>query len=74
VALLRRTLGEPIEVDLQLDSELWPCTIDRGQLENAILNLAINARDAMPSGGRLTITTANAMLDEPPAGDRAMWR
>jgi signal transduction histidine kinase/ActR/RegA family two-component response regulator len=69
VALLRRTLGEPIEVDLQLNSELWPCTIDRGQLENAILNLAINARDAMPGGGRLTITTANAMLDEPPAGD-----
>lgn len=69
VSLLRRTLGEPTEIDLQLDPELWLCTIDRGQLESAILNLAINARDAMPGGGRLTISTTNAELEEPSAGE-----
>jgi signal transduction histidine kinase/CheY-like chemotaxis protein len=69
VSLLRRTLGEPIEVDLQLDDHLWPSTVDRAQLENAILNLAINARDAMPNGGRLTISTANAELAEAAAGE-----
>jgi signal transduction histidine kinase len=69
VSLLRRTLGEPIEIDLQLDPELWLCTIDRGQLESAILNLAINARDAMPVGGSLTISTTNAELEEQSAGE-----
>jgi signal transduction histidine kinase/CheY-like chemotaxis protein len=69
VSLLQRTLGEPIEIDLQLDPELWLCAIDRSQLESAILNLAINARDAMPAGGRLTITTTNADLEEPFAGE-----
>jgi signal transduction histidine kinase/CheY-like chemotaxis protein len=69
VSLLRRTLGEPIEIDLQLDPELWLCTIDRGQLESAILNLAINARDAMPGGGSLTISTVNAELAEQSAGE-----
>jgi signal transduction histidine kinase len=69
IFLLRRTLGEPIEVDLRLDHNLWPCLIDRAQLENAILNLAINARDAMPSGGRLTITSANAVLTEQSEGE-----
>jgi signal transduction histidine kinase/FixJ family two-component response regulator len=64
VTLLRRTLGEPIDVVLDLDPALAPCIIDRTQLENAILNLAINARDAMASGGRLTIATANARLAE----------
>jgi CheY-like chemotaxis protein len=62
--LMQRTLGEHIEIRLQRGQELWPATIDRGQLESAVLNLAVNARDAMPDGGRLTIETANAELDE----------
>jgi signal transduction histidine kinase/ActR/RegA family two-component response regulator len=64
VTLLRRTLGEPIDVVLALDPALANCIIDRTQLENAILNLAINARDAMANGGRLTIATANAKIAE----------
>jgi CheY-like chemotaxis protein len=64
VTLLRRTLGEPIDVVLDLAPALSPCIVDRTQLENAILNLAINARDAMANGGRLTIATANARLAE----------
>jgi signal transduction histidine kinase/CheY-like chemotaxis protein len=69
VSLLRRTLGEPIEVHLQLDPTLGLCTVDRTQLENAVLNLAINARDAMPNGGYLTIATANADLAEVSSGE-----
>jgi PAS domain S-box-containing protein len=63
-ALLRRTLGEHIEIELRLGAALWPALADKGQLESAILNLAVNARDAMPDGGKLTIETANAHLDE----------
>ncbi|MEX0807531.1 MAG: ATP-binding protein [Dongiaceae bacterium] len=62
--LLHRTLGEDIEVKLVQAGGLWKAMVDPGQLENAILNLSINARDAMPNGGRLTIETANAHLDE----------
>jgi PAS domain S-box-containing protein len=61
-AILRRTLGETIEIELRQDPELWSCLIDPAQLQNALLNLAINARDAMPGGGRVTIRTANAVL------------
>ncbi len=61
--MLRRTLGETIEVETVLAGGLWRARIDVPQLETAILNLAINARDAMPGGGRLTIETANAYLD-----------
>ena len=61
--LLRRTLGEEIEIESVLAGGLWKALVDRGQLQNAILNLAINARDAMPTGGKLTIETANAHLD-----------
>ena len=61
--LLRRTLGERIALDVQLASDLWLTRCDPNQLENAILNLAINARDAMPEGGRLTIETCNARFD-----------
>ena len=64
VPLMKRTLGEHIEIKLALGADLWVATVDRGQLESAALNLAVNARDAMPSGGRLTIETANAELDE----------
>ncbi|MDG5489319.1 CHASE3 domain-containing protein [Sphingomonas sp. BGYR3] len=62
--LLRRTLGDGIRVETVLAGGLWPCLIDAGQLENAILNLSVNARDAMGEGGRLTIETANAHLDD----------
>jgi PAS domain S-box-containing protein len=62
--LMQRTLGEHIEISFLRGSDLWPATIDRAQLENAVLNLAVNARDAMPDGGRLTIETANAELDQ----------
>ena len=61
---MRRTLGEHIEISLVRGTDLWPATVDRSQLENAVLNLAVNARDAMPKGGRLTIETANAEFDE----------
>ena len=61
--LLRRTLGESIEMQLKLRPDLWHTRVDPGQLENAILNLAINARDAMPNGGRLTLETYNEAID-----------
>jgi two-component system NtrC family sensor kinase len=62
--LLRRTIGETITVETVLAGGLWKTAVDPNQLENAILNLAVNARDAMPDGGRLTIETANTYLDE----------
>jgi PAS domain S-box-containing protein len=61
--MLRRTLGERISLELVLAGGLWLTRCDPNQLESAILNLAINARDAMPEGGRLTIETCNAHLD-----------
>jgi PAS domain S-box-containing protein len=61
--LLRRTLGENIEITLDLADDLWPVVADAPQLEAALTNLATNARDAMPAGGRLAITTANHHLD-----------
>jgi PAS domain S-box-containing protein len=62
--LIRRTMGPGVDVELVGASGLWPTLVDPNQLENAILNLCINARDAMPQGGRLTIETANKWLDE----------
>ncbi|PWB59383.1 MAG: hybrid sensor histidine kinase/response regulator, partial [Bradyrhizobiaceae bacterium] len=62
--LMHRTLGEHIEIALERADALWLAQVDSGQLENAVLNLAVNARDAMPSRGRLTIETANVELDE----------
>jgi PAS domain S-box-containing protein len=62
--LLRRALGEMIEVETVVAGGLWNTLVDIHQLENVILNLAINARDAMPDGGRLTMELANAMLDD----------
>jgi PAS domain S-box-containing protein len=62
-ALLRRTLGEDIDIEVQPEADVWPALVDPSQLTNAILNLAINARDAMPGGGKLTIETGNVILD-----------
>ena len=62
--LLHRTLGEQIELEGVLAPRLWTIEADQNQLESAILNLAVNARDAMPDGGKLTIETSNAALDE----------
>ncbi len=62
--MLRRALGEEIELETVVSGGLWNTLIDPSQLENAILNLAINARDAMTGRGRLTIETANAVLDD----------
>ena len=62
--LLRRTLGERVRIETVLAGGLWQAKADAAQLESAILNLAINGRDAMPEGGTLTIETANAHLDD----------
>ncbi|MGA2893527.1 MAG: CHASE3 domain-containing protein [Xanthobacteraceae bacterium] len=62
--LLQSTLGEQIHVETVTAAGLWTVHVDAPQLENAILNIAINARDAMPDGGKLTIETANAHLDD----------
>jgi signal transduction histidine kinase len=62
--MLQRTLGEATRIETVLASGLWTTSVDVSQLENVLLNLAINARDAMPGGGKLTIETANAFLDE----------
>ncbi len=62
--LLRRTMGENIRIELVLAAGLWTTLCDANQLESAILNLCINARDAMPDGGMLTVETSNASLDD----------
>jgi signal transduction histidine kinase/ActR/RegA family two-component response regulator len=62
--LLTRSLGETISIETVLGGGLWKTFVDPGEIESAILNLAINARDAMPDGGRLTIETTNAHLDD----------
>jgi PAS domain S-box-containing protein len=70
LALLGRTLGKDIEMEVVATEELWIAELDPGQMENALLNLAINARDAMPGGGRLTISTTNARLETEQAAAR----
>lgn len=79
--LLQRSLGETIEIETVLAAGLWKVCADPSQLENAILNLSVNARDAMKDGGRLTLETANVSLDDtyvrssvdaPPAGQYVM--
>ena len=69
--LLRRTLGEHVEIEMKLPAALWPALADKSQVENALLNLAINARDAMPDGGKLTIETGNMHLDDDYAAHNA---
>ena len=69
--MLRRTVGEQLKVETVLAGGLWNTFADPGQLENAILNLCVNARDAMPDGGRLTLETGNAHLDDAYAADNA---
>ena len=70
--LLRRSLGEPIKLNAVLAQDLWTIHADRNQLENAILNLAVNARDVMPDGGELTVETANAQLTDAQAAQGAV--
>ncbi|HVF16609.1 MAG TPA: ATP-binding protein [Steroidobacteraceae bacterium] len=70
--LLYRTLGERIEIETVLAAGIWAIEVDVGQLESAILNLAVNARDAMPDGGKLTIETTNAYVDEAYAREHAI--
>jgi signal transduction histidine kinase len=69
--LVRRTLGEQIEIEVVLAGGLWPAHADTNQLEAAILNLAVNARDAMPDGGKMTVETANSHLDDAYAADHS---
>jgi PAS domain S-box-containing protein len=63
-SLLSRSLGEAIQLEIALEPDIWLAQVDPGQLENALLNLALNAKDAMPSGGRLLIETLNVALSE----------
>jgi PAS domain S-box-containing protein len=63
--LLRRSLSETIELDVQAGEDLWLVEADPNQLENALLNLAVNASDAMPDGGRLTVATSNRHVEAP---------
>jgi PAS domain S-box-containing protein len=68
--LIRRTVGPSVEIEAVGGAGLWTTLVDPGQLENALLNLCINARDAMPDGGRVTIETANKWLDPRAARER----
>jgi PAS domain S-box-containing protein len=71
VGMLGRTLGERISIKLMLGADIWPVHVDQAQLEASLVNLATNARDAMPRGGELSITTANRILDADYASGQA---
>lgn len=64
-AIFRRTVGETIELTVRAEAGLWPAVVDATQLESAVLNLCLNARDAMPSGGTLLIATSNVRFEAP---------
>ena len=70
--LIRRTVGPEITVETMAAGGLWPTLVDASQLENALLNLCINARDAMPDGGKITIETGNTWLDQRAAREREL--
>lgn len=70
--LVRRTVGPSIAVETIASGGLWPALVDANQLENTLLNLCINARDAMPDGGRITIETGNKWLDQRTARERGL--
>src|SRR5208337_64015 len=69
--LAHRTLSERYLIEMDLAADLGHASVDQAQLEAALLNLIINARDAMPGGGRLTLQTANVRIDSPAPGDDA---
>jgi CheY-like chemotaxis protein len=70
--LIHRTVGSNLRLETVLAAGLWSCFCDPNQLENAILNLCINARDAMPNGGAITVETANSWMDDSAAKERDM--
>jgi len=70
--LIRRTVGPEVKLEMVLSGALWPTLCDPNQLENSILNLCINAKDAMPDGGQLTIDTTNVWIDERNAAEYDM--
>ena len=70
--LIRRTMGPAVEIEVVGAGGLWPTLVDPNQMENALLNLCINARDAMPHGGKLTVETANKWLDDRAAREREL--
>ena len=70
--LIRRTMGPGVEIEVVGAGGLWPTLVDPNQMENALLNLCINARDAMPDGGKLTVETANKWLDDRAAKEREL--
>jgi PAS domain S-box-containing protein len=72
--LVRRSVGPNVSIETVLAAGLWNCVCDPNQLENAILNLCINARDALDEGGRITVETANTWIDDREAADRDMSR